>query len=368
MLLLVGGAKLLLLATREHLARLRKELLLFLLQVVLDPVHQLAHGLQPFCRAGIGLLQLFHHFVHLMVLGDAVAGRVNRFVMLEQGHVEAALLRGFVRGQFGLQRLEDLPAFARFVDPHTVECENGTRLQARRFLIATGGRPSRPAVPGAELGGVSDDFFQWRAAPERVAIVGGGYIAAELAGLLQALGSRVEMFVRGSRLLKGFDHELVEELLEDYRQQGIRVHLDYTLAAVERDGDGVRLRHIDGALGERFDALLFATPEYNGFPTPLVINAFDWLSRLKDGLAVTANKPVALVSSSPGALGGLRSMNFLRQYLQMAFQMLVLPAQQAVGRAHEAFAPDGTLADARAAATLDGVVKALLREAALRRG
>lgn len=115
------------------------------------------------------------------------------------------------------------------------------------------------------------------------------------------------------------------------------------------------------------DALLIATPEYNGFPTPLVINAFDWLSRLKDGLATTASKPVALVASSPGALGGLRSMNFLRQYLQMAFQMLVLPAQQAVGKAHEAFAPDGGLADARAAATLDGVVKAVLREAALRK-
>lgn len=115
------------------------------------------------------------------------------------------------------------------------------------------------------------------------------------------------------------------------------------------------------------DALLVATPEYNGFPTPLVINAFDWLSRLPDGLAVTANKPVALVASSPGALGGLRSMNFLRQYLQMAFQMLVLPAQQAVGRAHEAFAPEGGLADPRAAAALDGVVKALLREGALRR-
>jgi chromate reductase len=114
-------------------------------------------------------------------------------------------------------------------------------------------------------------------------------------------------------------------------------------------------------------ALLIATPEYNGFPTPLVINAFDWLSRLPDGLAVTANKPVALVSSSPGALGGLRSMNFLRQYLQMAFQMLVLPAQQAVGRAHEAFAADGALAEPRAAAALDGVVKAVLREAGLRR-
>jgi len=115
------------------------------------------------------------------------------------------------------------------------------------------------------------------------------------------------------------------------------------------------------------DAIMIVTPEYNGFPTPLVINAFDWLSRLKDGLAVTASKPVALLSTSPGALGGLRAMNYLRQYLQMAFQMLVLPAQQAVGRAHEAFAADGALADAKAASTLEGVVKAVLKEAALRR-
>ena len=115
------------------------------------------------------------------------------------------------------------------------------------------------------------------------------------------------------------------------------------------------------------DAVLIATPEYNGFPTPLLINAFAWLSRLKDGLVVTADKPVALVSSSPGALGGLRAMNFLRQYLQMAFQMPVVPPQQAVGRAHEAFAADGSLADPKAAAALDGVVRAVLRQAALRR-
>ena len=115
------------------------------------------------------------------------------------------------------------------------------------------------------------------------------------------------------------------------------------------------------------DAVLIATPEYNGFPTPLLINAFDWLSRLKDGLAVTVDKPVALVSSSPGALGGLRAMNFLRQYLQMAFQMPVVPPQQAVSRAHEAIAPDGSLADPKAAAALKGVVRAVLRQAALRR-
>ena len=115
------------------------------------------------------------------------------------------------------------------------------------------------------------------------------------------------------------------------------------------------------------DALVIVTPEYNGFPTPLVINAFDWLSRLKDGLAATADKPVALLASSPGALGGLRAMNYLRQYLQMAFQMLVVPQQQAVARAHEAFSADGALADAKASATLAGVVNAVLKLGAQRR-
>jgi NAD(P)H-dependent FMN reductase len=109
------------------------------------------------------------------------------------------------------------------------------------------------------------------------------------------------------------------------------------------------------------DAVLLVTPEYNGFPTPLVINAFDWLSRLPDGLKVTADKPVALLSSSPGALGGLRAMNFLRQYLQMAFAMIVVPQQQAIGRAHEAFTPDGALADGKLAAALAAAVRAVLQ-------
>ncbi|CUA98416.1 NADPH-dependent FMN reductase [Thiomonas bhubaneswarensis] len=112
------------------------------------------------------------------------------------------------------------------------------------------------------------------------------------------------------------------------------------------------------------DAVLVVTPEYNGFPTPLVINAFDWLSRIPAGeqpagLAVTANKPVALLSSSPGALGGLRAMNALRQYLQMAFAMLVIPQQYALGRAHEAFDEQGALRDPRAAQGVQGVLDAL---------
>ncbi|WP_342621145.1 NAD(P)H-dependent oxidoreductase [Rhodoferax sp. GW822-FHT02A01] len=113
------------------------------------------------------------------------------------------------------------------------------------------------------------------------------------------------------------------------------------------------------------DAVLIVTPEYNGFPTPLVINAFDWLSRIQGspaqpaGLSITANKPVGLLSASPGPGGALRSMNFMRQYLQMAFAMLVVPQQYAQGKAHEAFDEAGALKDARAVQSVETVLTSL---------
>jgi chromate reductase len=113
------------------------------------------------------------------------------------------------------------------------------------------------------------------------------------------------------------------------------------------------------------DALLLVTPEYNAFPTPLVINAFDWMSRIPAaapggaGLAATANKPAALLSASPGPLGGLRSMNLLRQYLQGAFAMIVVPQQYALGRAGEAFDEAGALKDAKSQHVVETVLSAL---------
>lgn len=118
----------------------------------------------------------------------------------------------------------------------------------------------------------------------------------------------------------------------------------------------------------RNDGLLLVTPEYNGFPTPLVINAFDWLSRIGEakrarntgqtGVAAVAGKPAALLSASPGALGGLRSANYLRQFLQMNFQMLVVPKQHALGRAHEAFDDVGALKDAAVDQSVEAVLSA----------
>ena len=115
------------------------------------------------------------------------------------------------------------------------------------------------------------------------------------------------------------------------------------------------------------DAVLVVTPEYNGFPTPLVVNAFDWLSRIPAstpggaGLAATAGKPCALMSASPGPLGGLRAMNTLRQFLQMSIGMLVAPTQHALVRAGDAFEANGALIDPKAVQAVEGVMAALLR-------
>lgn len=118
------------------------------------------------------------------------------------------------------------------------------------------------------------------------------------------------------------------------------------------------------------DAVLISTPEYNGFVPPLLINAFDWLSRvpaaegLPAGLGATGGKVAGVMSASPGALGGLRSLNYLRQFLQMAFGMLVVPEQFALSQANKAFdVGSGELSDEKQQQSVQRVVQATLRTA-----
>jgi len=118
------------------------------------------------------------------------------------------------------------------------------------------------------------------------------------------------------------------------------------------------------------DAVVVATPEYNGFVPPLLINAFDWLSRvpaadgLPSGLESTASKVAGVMSASPGALGGLRSLNYLRQFLQMVIGMLVVPEQFALSQANKAFdAETRQLVDGKHQQAVQRVVQAVLRTA-----
>jgi len=153
-----------------------------------------------------------------------------------------------------------LPARGRLAGRDRVDCEDGTRLAAPHIVLATGSHPQRPQIPGAELGAVSDDFFVWCEAPPRVAIIGGGYIAIELASVLQALGSQVDVFVRDQRLLRQADAELIEQLQENYGQQGVELVFGYALAALHREAGGrLRLEAEDGTTRGGYDQVLFAT-------------------------------------------------------------------------------------------------------------
>lgn len=153
-----------------------------------------------------------------------------------------------------------LPTRGRLAGPGRVLCDDGTCLAAPHIVLATGSAPQRPDIPGAALGAVSDDFFTWCAAPPRVAMIGGGYIAIELAGVLQALGSQVDVYVRDQRLLRQGDAEIVEQLQENYRQQGVALEFGYALKALHRADDGrLRLEAEDGSVREGYDQVLFAT-------------------------------------------------------------------------------------------------------------
>lgn len=151
-----------------------------------------------------------------------------------------------------------IPRRGRLVDAHTVECDDGVRVSAKHVVIATGAHALRPDIEGADLGLISDDFFSLCEAPPRVAIVGGGYIAVELAGLLQALGSRVELYVQGERLLERFDAELARQLAENLRHQGVRLHFGYRASALRRSGEGLCVVDAQGQPGDSVDKVFFA--------------------------------------------------------------------------------------------------------------
>ncbi|PJK07252.1 glutathione-disulfide reductase [Lysobacteraceae bacterium NML08-0793] len=151
-----------------------------------------------------------------------------------------------------------IPAFGKLTGNTGEVIAGDTILHGRHVLIATGSRPLRPDIPGAALGGVSDDFFGWQQAPGRVAIVGGGYIGVELAGVLQALGSQVTLLVRQPRLLANFDADISTRLAEVMRQHGIDLRFETAVAGLEKVADGIQARTEAGVVG-CFDALLFAT-------------------------------------------------------------------------------------------------------------
>ncbi len=153
--------------------------------------------------------------------------------------------------------VELINGYAKFVDAHTIEV-NGEQLTADHFLIATGGRPELPKIPGAEYGIDSDGFFELTELPERVAIIGAGYIAVELAGVLHGLGSDTHLFVRKHAPLRNFDSIIVEGLVETMAREGATLHTHSVPKEVIKNEDGTLTIHFEDGSTHITDTLIWA--------------------------------------------------------------------------------------------------------------
>lgn len=163
------------------------------------------------------------------------------------------------RYQAGLEQsgVEWLRGRARFTGPHAVTVD-GSRLEAPHIAIATGGRPITPGWKGAELGITSDGFFELPQQPRRVAIVGAGYVAVELAGVFRALGSEVVLLVRRAGVLMSFDEMLREAVMREMAADGIEIHVNTHVREAVREKGGITLYGVEGLKVTGLDCVLWA--------------------------------------------------------------------------------------------------------------
>ncbi len=147
--------------------------------------------------------------------------------------------------------------FAKFVNANTVEV-NGEQITADHILIATGGRPSRPDIKGAEYGIDSDGVFALNALPKRVAVVGAGYIAVELAGVLNSLGAETHLFVRQNTPIRSFDPLIIDTLVEVLTQDGITLHSKAIPQEVIKNADGSLTLKLEDGRKTVVDTLVWA--------------------------------------------------------------------------------------------------------------
>lgn len=157
----------------------------------------------------------------------------------------------------GNNKVEVIRGFARFVDAKTVEV-NGKHYTADHILIAVGGRPTIPAIPGAQYGIDSNGFFDLTEQPKRVAVVGAGYIAVEIAGVLNALGTETHLYVRKESPLRSFDPMIIETLTEVMSAEGPTLHTHSVPKEVIKEADGSLTLHLENGQSQNVDTLIWA--------------------------------------------------------------------------------------------------------------
>ncbi len=170
---------------------------------------------------------------------------------------EIARLNGVYAGLLDGAGVTRIEGRARLVDAHTVEV-GGSRITATNILLAPGGWPHLPDIPGIELAISSNEAFHLAGLPRRVIIVGGGYIAVEFAGIFHGMGADVVQLYRGPLFLRGFDDDVREALASEMRKKGIDLRFEARPSRIERAGDALRVELDDGGVLEA-DCVMYAT-------------------------------------------------------------------------------------------------------------
>lgn len=159
---------------------------------------------------------------------------------------EIERLNGIYDGLLRDAGVQHIDGRATIVDAHTVEVE-GTRYSTENILVATGGWPTVPEIPGAEHAITSNEIFFLDELPRKAIIVGGGYIAAEFACILHGLGVEVTQLYRGPLFLRGFDDDVRSHLAEQLRSRGIDLRFDTNVTAIEKTESGISAKLTDGS-------------------------------------------------------------------------------------------------------------------------
>ena len=181
-------------------------------------------------------------------------------------------------------------ARATVEDAHSVRLDTGEVFSARHILIATGGHPEKPDMPGAELGITSNDIFDLKELPRSILIIGGGYIACEFACILNGLGVEVTQFYRGAQILRGFDDEARGLLAEAMLAQGIDLRCGTNILGMgPAEGD---LGPVTGALMGLPAVEIPVTPTHHGLKGPIRVKASSGAERTYDAvLFATGRRP-----------------------------------------------------------------------------
>ncbi|XP_050266410.1 glutathione reductase, chloroplastic [Quercus robur] len=146
----------------------------------------------------------------------------------------------------------------KIVDPHTIDVD-GKLYSARHILISVGGRPFIPEIPGSEYVIDSDAALDLPSKPEKIAIVGGGYIALEFAGIFNGLTTEVHVFIRQKKVLRGFDEEIRDFVAEQMSLRGIEFHTEESPQAIIKSSDGSLSLKTNKGTAEGFSHVMFAT-------------------------------------------------------------------------------------------------------------